>query len=177
MARAARMGVPGLAVAALAVSLFVDVGIARADDVPRGAIQVNVAPAAATVRLDGVRRGTGSMRLAQLPAGAHNVGLSLDGYTPVERVVQVDAGQTGCLSVTLGRAPLAQPDPSDVRAQQAGAGITAGVLSGIATSAAGRPPLETEADPRGPVELPVLPPASPPVASGPPPWEIAAPCP
>lgn len=149
-----------------------------------GRLQVNVAPAAARVFVDGAARATGNLAPTSLPAGTHTVDVELDGHTPAHQVVEVAEGKTACLSITLVRASRTpRGDPSDATARDARGALAAEVVASAAAGAAGRPALEREAptthlptppdgDPRN-----VRPTPPPGPSAAPPPWEIAAPCP
>lgn len=145
-----------------------------------GRLRVNVAPAEAVVRIDGQVRATGDLPPTELPAGVHNVDVSLEGHVEARHVVEVKPGATACLAISLARVPRPGKDPSDVNAREVQSVIAASTIAGVAAGVAGRPPLELE-DPHAERPLPATPPPRLPPPPAPsastPPWEVAAPCP
>jgi hypothetical protein len=58
-----------------------------------GGVIVNTSPARATVALGGMDTGKSPITFKGIRAGKYPLRISLDGYTPVEREVEVKAGQ------------------------------------------------------------------------------------
>lgn len=84
------------------VSQYVELGGATAPET--GRLDVSTSPAGAQVAVDGAARGTSPLVLDALPAGEHTVTLTRGG-TLVTRTVQVTAGGTATMFLTLGAAP------------------------------------------------------------------------
>ncbi len=72
-------------------------------DQANGAIQVSTSPGGATVSLDGADVRTAPATYANVAPGMHMVVATLDGYEPLSRSVQVNAGQTAQATLTLNR--------------------------------------------------------------------------
>ncbi|KAF5055821.1 PEGA domain protein [anaerobic digester metagenome] len=70
-------------------------------DRPDGSIQVRTSPEGATVVLDGIDLRTSPVTFANVNAGTHTIIASRDGYQSVSRSVQVSAGQTAQVDITL----------------------------------------------------------------------------
>ena len=58
-----------------------------------GGVMVNTSPSRATVTLGGMDAGKSPVTFKGIRAGKYPLRISLDGYTPVEREVEVKAGQ------------------------------------------------------------------------------------
>lgn len=70
-------------------------------DRPDGSIQVRTSPDGATVVLDGIDLRTSPVTFANVNAGTHTIIASRDGYQSVSKSVQVNAGQTAQVDITL----------------------------------------------------------------------------
>lgn len=70
-------------------------------DRPDGSIQVRTSPEGATVVLDGIDLRTSPVTFANVNAGTHTIVASRDGYQSVSKSVQVSAGQTAQMDITL----------------------------------------------------------------------------
>lgn len=71
-----------------------------------GGVMVNTSPSRATVTLGGMDAGKSPITFKGIRAGKYPLRISLDGYTPVEREVEVKAGQFVDLgTITLERVP------------------------------------------------------------------------
>lgn len=72
-------------------------------DQPNGAIQVSTSPSGATITLDGGDARTSPAAFTNVEPGTHMIVATLDGYEPLPRSVQVNAGQTAQATLTLTR--------------------------------------------------------------------------
>jgi hypothetical protein len=76
-------------------------GAPDADQFLVGDVEVVPSEAAATVIVDGTVRGTGGMVIRKLPAGFHNIKVTLDGYGEWETTIDLGVGQYRNLEVKL----------------------------------------------------------------------------
>jgi hypothetical protein len=79
-----------------------------------GTARVDVSPPNAAVRVDGQEVPAGRLARVRLPAGAHLVAVSAEGFEEAEREVTVAAGQVAEVSVELRPEPAAEPPPEVV---------------------------------------------------------------
>ncbi|WP_251954798.1 PEGA domain-containing protein [Salinibacter ruber] len=121
-----------------------------------GTLVVEAAPTGATVIIDGDVVGSGTVR-QQVEVGEHAVAVEAEGYQTARRGVQVGAGETRRISVSLqeaaGRLVIeAQPDSARIviDGQMRGRGRAEATLSpgtyGVAVRAGGHVPVDTTAE-------------------------------
>jgi len=72
---------------------------------PTGWLYVRTRPVGAQVSLPGAPAGPAPLLLRDLPAGPARVSVRLDGYLPVERVVEIKPGEDSVVDLTLQPAP------------------------------------------------------------------------
>jgi len=97
---------------------------------------------AATVRIDGEVRGTGSAR-AELAPGAHTVALEAEGFLPFEREVRLGPGESTTLDAALEPVPPAEDiasSPLFWGLAAGGVAVVVGVAIGVAFATAGEGP-------------------------------------
>jgi hypothetical protein len=140
-----------------------------------GTLSVHVAPRDATVTVDGEVRGTGTMDLP-LPDGAHRLRVTAEAFQPWEQVVEVKAST--CVAVTLARTP-ARFDADAVRARQTREELLSEMVAESIDADPPTDPTGIRQRPRdqNPAFRTIPPPAVAPDPAGPPPWEVAEPCP
>jgi hypothetical protein len=81
---------------------------------PVGTIEVRtVPPVAASVRIDGLGRGTAPLRIDRMPVGEHVIDLEAEGFEATQRRVVVNDGTVAMLEVALVRTSAT---PSDIGA-------------------------------------------------------------
>ncbi len=71
-----------------------------------GTVKVTTSPAGAQVELDGTAMGVTVLTLADVKPGTHVVKISKTGFQPMSRDLQVTAGETVLLDLTLTSTPL-----------------------------------------------------------------------
>jgi hypothetical protein len=129
-----------------------------------GTLDVHVSPRDAAVTVDGEVLGVGPTT-ATVPDGAHRVRVTADAFQPWEQVVEVKAST--CVAVTLARVPSTWEPGREAAETYDDVAETVGAVAGLLA-----PRVVRDAPP----PRVVYPPAEPPTA-GPPPWEVAEPCP
>jgi len=72
---------------------------------PTGWLYVRTRPVGAQVNVPGSPAGPAPMLLRDLPAGSARVSVRLDGYLPVDRVVEIKPGEDSVVDLTLQPAP------------------------------------------------------------------------
>jgi hypothetical protein len=121
-----------------------------------GTLVVEAAPTEATVSIDGNAVGSGTVR-QQVQVGEHAVAVEAEGYQTARRGVQVGAGETRRISVSLQQATgqlvvEARPDSARIviGGQMRGRGRAEATLSpgtyGVAVRAGGHVPVDTTAE-------------------------------
>jgi len=72
---------------------------------PTGWLYVRTRPVGAQVSLPGLPAGTAPLLLRDLPAGSARVSVRLDGYLPIDRVVEIKPGEDSVVDLSLQPAP------------------------------------------------------------------------
>jgi hypothetical protein len=86
-----------------------------------GGLEITSDPPGAQVTLDGVAVGQAPLQLRDVAAGSHVAQLTLPGYAPMVRTIEVKGGLTHEVHVALARRGAPAPDKDKARAQAASA--------------------------------------------------------